>query len=165
MKPQINKKFFKHIKDKRQKKAIKSLAYGRITHHAVAQFLHHAQYATNTKNAIIFSFLVPPNFFTKKERKHLKFLHVIAQEQYLQQVHKIAISDPRSAANIRAIAEIRGLIQQNTAPQQGKRPKLIVNLTERQQKQEVKQEQEQEQKQLNKQTIKRQKLILVQNGS
>ncbi len=131
MLPTINKKIYKKIKSKSQKKAIKALAYGRITPHAVAQFLHHSMFATNTKKAIIFSFHVPPKYFTKKERKHLKFIHTIAQEQYLQKVHKLALYDPRSAASVRAIAEMRGMLNQNNTTEQSQRPKLTINLTDK----------------------------------
>ncbi len=161
MLPTINKKIYKKIKSKAQKKAIKALAYGRITPYAVAQFLHHSMFAINTKKAIIFSFHVPPKYFTKKERKHLKFIHTIAQEQYLQKVHKLALYDPRSAASVRAIAEMRGMLNQDSTLAQSQRPKLTINLTDKKERKLKKDTQNNEDSTQDKKLPTRQKLQLI----
>jgi len=109
-----DKGYWKDLPNKETKKVLSKLAAGRFTKHAVAQFVTLGEHCASLDDAIIFSFRINPKSLTKQEKKAVKFAFKVSQAAFMHSLHKMLLINEKAHATLKTVAEIRGLIKQQT---------------------------------------------------
>lgn len=102
---------FDRIRHTAIKRAFKSLAVGRFTKEAVAQFIADSEFTVDFKMAVLNTFYVEYKTLNKKEKKAIRTAFSIAESNYLSRLHKLVITDDKAHASLKVIAEIKGMIK------------------------------------------------------
>ena len=126
-----DKKHFKKLKNSDFKGVYKGMATGRICKYAIARFVNIAEYCSNIDLALARAFRVTIKSLTKPEKKLIKILYLFAQSELDLKIHLALMADPAMGNNLKVLALMKGMINDNDVAGKSVMAKLVIGLSDK----------------------------------